>query len=210
MPGARVAPPTGSSTPSSACRVSFVTPPRRSTRGGSEVQSTMVDSTPTAHVAAVEHERNVVAELGAHRVRGRRAHPAEPVGRWCGEPAAERGRAAPAPRGAPAPGGPPCRAPRSPRPGPGRARRTTSVSGPGQHASASVRAAWARSLPHSSSCSAPGEVDDDRVVRRTALHRVEAPQRVVGSPRRRRARRPSRSGTRPGRRARRISTARWI
>ena len=47
MPGARVAPPTGRSTPSTDCNCSEVTPPTRRTRGGSEVQSTIVDSTPT-------------------------------------------------------------------------------------------------------------------------------------------------------------------
>ena len=43
--------------------------------------STMVDSTPTRHGAAVEHDVDVVAKIGAHVGRGGRADAPETIGR---------------------------------------------------------------------------------------------------------------------------------
>ena len=152
-------------------------------RARSPVQSTIVDSTPTRHGPAVEHEVDVVAEVGADVGRGGRAHPAEAVRRTARRsppPNAREQRERDRMVGHAEPdrvaaaghlvGHPP------------RTRRTTSVSGPGQHASAS---APRRRVGHvdaqSSSCVGVGEVHDDRMVGRPALHRVQPRERVAGS-----------------------------
>ena len=154
-----------------------------------------------AHGTAVEHDVDVVAEIGAHVRGGRRAHPPEPVGRRRGDAPAER----PASKrerdrvgGHPQPA--PCRGRRSPR----RARRAVAAHDDGERTGPErgrERAGVVGHVAaHASSCVGRREVHDHRMVGGPALHRVETAHCVGVAARRHRARRPSRSGTRRARR----------
>ena len=139
------------------------TPPTRRIDGlvAGDVDDRRLDA--DAARAAVEHDVDVVAEVGAHVRGGRRAHAPEAVRRRRRDAAAERveqrerermvghadtdgvaaarrlvARRAPALRG------------------------TTSVSGPGQNASASARATSGTSRAESSSCPRARDVHDHR------------------------------------------------
>ena len=129
--------------------------------------------------AAVEHERN--RRRRARRAPRRRSSGSPGRSGW---PTARRARrrtrrAAPARAGGPGPGARRCRARRSPRRERAASRRTTSVSGPGQHAAASV-ARRGRDLDRPVvELLGAREVHDDRMLGRSTLHRVEAAQRVA-------------------------------
>ncbi len=68
------------------CRIS---PPGRRTCGGSTVQSTMVDSTPTGHGPPSSTKSTSSPRSARTCVGSGRADAAESVGRWRGQPAAE-------------------------------------------------------------------------------------------------------------------------
>ena len=199
--------------------VRAATPPRRRIAGSGAraVDDGGLDPHPAR--PAVEHDVDVVAEVGAHVGRGGGAHAPEPVGRRRGDAAAERAQQRERDRlvGHAHPDGvePAGHLVGHVR----RTRRTTTVSGPGQHARASARAASAHvDRPvvelrrRRRGARSPGG-------RRAALHREQPPhrggRRRVGA----RGRRRSRSGTpparrraarRPRRRSRRRSRARRV
>ena len=197
-----------SGAPATRASAEALTAPMRRIVSGSDggVDDRRLDA--DAARTAIEHDVDVVAEVGAHVRGGRRAHPPETVGRRRGNRAANASSNASATgcvRNAEADR----RRDHRSRPRTMRSDRlrNTSVSGPGQNAARQRVGNFGYVGGVLVERGRGRDVHDHRMVGGSTLHAVEAAQRLVVRRRRRPARTRSRSGTRPVPPARSTRTA---